>query len=116
MARLSLGSTLNSSNLKEGDDVYFECHVRAKPPPKHIRWTHDVSLHFRNKKCRIKSELFLLDSRRNKGFGPRPTTIRYGTNFRIFFDDLLRGPRVNVGIGMAVVHGNSAAARLLFRP
>ena len=42
--KLSLGRTLNASNLKENDDVYFECAVDARPTPKEIEWRHNVSL------------------------------------------------------------------------
>lgn len=35
---LSLGTSLNGSNIKEGDDVYFECNVRANPKPYKITW------------------------------------------------------------------------------
>ena len=35
---LSLGSSLNGSNIKEGDDVYFECSVRANPKPYKVSW------------------------------------------------------------------------------
>lgn len=38
---LSLGSSLNASNIKEGDDVYFECGVRASPGPYKITWRHN---------------------------------------------------------------------------
>ena len=40
---LSLGSNLNGSNIKEGDDVYFECSVRANPKPYKISWRFNVS-------------------------------------------------------------------------
>ena len=39
---LSLGSNLNGSNIKEGDDVYFECSVRANPKPYKISWRFNV--------------------------------------------------------------------------
>lgn len=40
---LSLGSTLNPDEIKEGDDVYFECHIKANPKENRISWSHDVS-------------------------------------------------------------------------
>lgn len=40
---LSLGSTLNPHEIKEGDDVYFECSVRANPKEHRITWYHNVS-------------------------------------------------------------------------
>ncbi|XP_049768069.1 hemicentin-2-like [Schistocerca cancellata] len=38
---LRLGPTLNPDDIKEGDDVYFECHVRANPPWRRLSWLHD---------------------------------------------------------------------------
>ena len=42
--QLELGSTLRAENIKEGDDVYFECKVRANPEHHKITWRHNVSL------------------------------------------------------------------------
>lgn len=42
---LSLGSTLRPDDIKEGDDVYFECHIKANPKEHRITWSHDVSFH-----------------------------------------------------------------------
>ncbi|XP_043483231.1 synaptogenesis protein syg-2-like [Leptopilina heterotoma] len=39
--QLHLGSTLNAENIKEGDDVYFECKVRANPEHHKITWRHN---------------------------------------------------------------------------
>ncbi|KAJ2938742.1 hypothetical protein O0L34_g3355 [Tuta absoluta] len=38
---LSLGSTLNPNDIKEGDDVYFECTVHANPKEHRISWYHN---------------------------------------------------------------------------
>ncbi|KAJ0173701.1 hypothetical protein K1T71_010850 [Dendrolimus kikuchii] len=38
---LSLGSTLNPHDIKENDDVYFECSVRANPREHRISWYHN---------------------------------------------------------------------------
>nr|CAH7762032.1 unnamed protein product [Callosobruchus chinensis] len=38
---LVLGSTLNADDIKEGDDVYFECHVRANPHWRRLTWLHN---------------------------------------------------------------------------
>ncbi|KAF6215884.1 hypothetical protein GE061_000219 [Apolygus lucorum] len=40
---LRLGKNLNSSDIKEGDDVYFECHVRANPSWRKLSWLHNPS-------------------------------------------------------------------------
>lgn len=40
---LQLGSTLNPDDIKEGDDVYFECQIKANPKEHRITWWHDVS-------------------------------------------------------------------------
>ncbi|KAK2585637.1 hypothetical protein KPH14_010261 [Odynerus spinipes] len=39
--QLHLGSTLKAENIKEGDDVYFECKVRANPEHHKITWRHN---------------------------------------------------------------------------
>lgn len=39
---LRLGSTL-SDDIKEGDDVYFECQAVANPQWRKLYWLHDVS-------------------------------------------------------------------------
>ncbi|CAG9863888.1 unnamed protein product [Phyllotreta striolata] len=38
---LCLGSTLNPDDIKEGDDVYFECHVTANPVWRKLTWLHN---------------------------------------------------------------------------
>ncbi|XP_059219664.1 uncharacterized protein LOC106091693 isoform X2 [Stomoxys calcitrans] len=38
---LSLGSTLRPDDIKEGDDVYFECHIKANPKEHRITWSHN---------------------------------------------------------------------------
>ena len=40
---LELGKTLKANNIKEGDDVYFECSVKAKPKAYKIEWKFNVS-------------------------------------------------------------------------
>ncbi|KAF9823857.1 hypothetical protein SFRURICE_013394 [Spodoptera frugiperda] len=41
LVSLTLGSTLNPHDIKEGDDVYFECNVRANPREHRISWFHN---------------------------------------------------------------------------
>ncbi|XP_026760662.2 neural cell adhesion molecule 1-like [Galleria mellonella] len=41
LVTLSLGSTLNPHDIKEGDDVYFECNVKANPREHRISWYHN---------------------------------------------------------------------------
>ncbi|XP_050733298.1 synaptogenesis protein syg-2-like isoform X2 [Eriocheir sinensis] len=36
-----LGASLNPQNIREGDDVYFECHVRANPRAYKVVWKHN---------------------------------------------------------------------------
>lgn len=40
---LKMGKTLNPDDIKEGDDVYFECSVRANPKVYKLAWFKDVS-------------------------------------------------------------------------
>ncbi|XP_054257886.1 nephrin-like [Macrosteles quadrilineatus] len=41
VARVEVGSSLNTSTLREGMDVYLECNVDANPQPSKIQWIHD---------------------------------------------------------------------------
>ncbi|ERL85567.1 hypothetical protein D910_02986, partial [Dendroctonus ponderosae] len=38
---LKMGSTLNPEDIKEGDDVYFECNIRANPKAYKLSWFHN---------------------------------------------------------------------------
>ena len=40
---LRLGSSLRYDDIKEGNDVYFECLVRSNPRVSSVDWFHDVS-------------------------------------------------------------------------
>ena len=43
-ALLAFGPSLNPKGIKEGDDVYFECNVRANPRPYKVTWRFNVSI------------------------------------------------------------------------
>lgn len=43
---LRLGSTLSPDDIKDGDDVYFECHVQANPQWRKLYWLHDVRIYY----------------------------------------------------------------------
>ncbi|XP_042863217.1 uncharacterized protein LOC122247738 [Penaeus japonicus] len=36
-----MGSSLDPENIKEGDDVYFECHINANPEVQRVLWYHN---------------------------------------------------------------------------
>ncbi|KAI5747067.1 hypothetical protein M8J77_010726 [Diaphorina citri] len=38
---LHIGASLKQNDIKEGDDVYFECQVRANPPTRKLSWTRN---------------------------------------------------------------------------
>ena len=42
--QLMLGPMINPTDLEEGDDVYFECNVKANPPAYKLTWWHNVSV------------------------------------------------------------------------
>ncbi|XP_046451494.1 nephrin-like isoform X1 [Daphnia pulex] len=39
--QLTLGSNLMAANIKEGDDVYFDCRASALPPVTRLEWFHN---------------------------------------------------------------------------
>lgn len=41
---LRMGVNLNPDGIKEGDDVYFECIVKANPKVYKLAWFKDVSI------------------------------------------------------------------------
>lgn len=41
---LQLGSKLLPGDIKEGDDVYFECKIDANPKFRRLTWLHNVSI------------------------------------------------------------------------
>jgi hypothetical protein len=43
LVTLQLGNKLNPDTIKENDDVYFECNIRANPKEYKITWLHNVS-------------------------------------------------------------------------
>jgi len=48
-SQIQLGGSLNSTNIREFDDVYFECRVDANPPYRKITWKHNDRVLFQNK-------------------------------------------------------------------
>ncbi|XP_064078282.1 LOW QUALITY PROTEIN: nephrin-like [Macrobrachium nipponense] len=40
---LQMGSNLDPETIKEGDDVYFECHINANPEVQQVLWYHNGS-------------------------------------------------------------------------
>lgn len=40
---LKAGRQIDLKDIKEGDDVYFECSIEANPPSHHVTWFRDVS-------------------------------------------------------------------------
>lgn len=37
-----MGRSLKAEGIKAGDDVYFDCHVDARPPAGRIDWKQNV--------------------------------------------------------------------------
>ncbi|XP_014218538.1 synaptogenesis protein syg-2-like isoform X2 [Copidosoma floridanum] len=51
--QLELGNTLKAENIKENDDVYFECKVQANPQHHKITWRHNNEVLMQNQSARI---------------------------------------------------------------
>ena len=59
---ISFGRNINSRQIKEGDDVYFECRISAYPQAKKVIWTKNVSIFYTLKKSyRFKNLIFQND-------------------------------------------------------
>ena len=43
VVHLELGSKLQVALIKEGDDVYMECHIDSHPRITKVTWMHNVS-------------------------------------------------------------------------
>ena len=56
---LQLGNKLNPDTIKENDDVYFECNIRANPKKYKITWLHNVSIALLFEKVMLKKRLFV---------------------------------------------------------
>ena len=41
---LQVGQSLDVSDVKVGDDFYFECKIKSNPKVDKIIWTHNVSM------------------------------------------------------------------------
>ncbi|KAL0884209.1 hypothetical protein ABMA27_016211 [Loxostege sticticalis] len=50
---LELGSKLNPNDIEEGDDVYFECVVRANPPAYKVVWEHNNQVMTHNQRAGV---------------------------------------------------------------
>ncbi|ODM99241.1 Hemicentin-1 [Orchesella cincta] len=53
MLSLRMGSSLNPRDIKEGDDVYFECHIRANPQVHKLAWYHNGLLLHHNRSAGV---------------------------------------------------------------
>ncbi|XP_068084809.1 synaptogenesis protein syg-1-like [Anabrus simplex] len=69
MLELQLGSNLNPDDIEEGDDVYFECKVRANPWAYKVVWKHNGQILQHNQKAgviMINEDLALQSVRRHQ--------------------------------------------------
>lgn len=41
VVEVRLAPALDPSNIREGEDVYFECHIKANPPETRVLWLHE---------------------------------------------------------------------------
>ncbi|KAL4090442.1 hypothetical protein QTP88_025277 [Uroleucon formosanum] len=54
---LRLGNSIDPNGIKEGDDVYFDCHVKANPPSTKLTWYHNgITLNLNSSARTMKSD------------------------------------------------------------
>ncbi|CAH2092461.1 unnamed protein product [Euphydryas editha] len=53
IVELKLGSTLNPNDIEEGDDVYFDCAVKANPPAYKVVWEHNGQVMTHNQRAGV---------------------------------------------------------------
>ncbi|KAJ2950567.1 hypothetical protein O0L34_g8813 [Tuta absoluta] len=53
IVELQLGSTLNPNDIEEGDDVYFDCVVKANPPAYKVVWEHNGQIMTHNQRAGV---------------------------------------------------------------
>ncbi|XP_045113377.1 uncharacterized protein LOC123505771 isoform X2 [Portunus trituberculatus] len=41
VVKVLLAPALDPTNIREGEDVYFECHIKANPPETRVVWLHE---------------------------------------------------------------------------
>lgn len=56
------GSSSKLKDIKEGEDVYFECNVRSNPRNFKLSWYHGVNMTFTHTTLRTASCVLTLDS------------------------------------------------------
>ncbi|XP_046402155.1 uncharacterized protein LOC124168089 [Ischnura elegans] len=103
---LRLGSTLNPDDIKEGDDVYFECHVQANPPWRRLSWIHDGAVLSHNMSARvIRSNQSLVLQKVTRASGGQYTCaavnsegegVSNALNFRVKFAPVCRHEKILV--------------------
>lgn len=77
---LKMGSSLNPDDIKEGDDIYFDCHIQSNPKPYKLAWYHDVSRMVYTFGCRFTSSVC---SQTNKQQKKKTRTKREGFRVRV---------------------------------
>lgn len=50
---IELGRRVSAEEIREGSDIYLECHVRANPPIHRLVWIHNVNPNDRQFSCNI---------------------------------------------------------------
>jgi hypothetical protein len=95
---LQLGNKLNPDTIKENDDVYFECNIRANPKKYKITWLHNVSIKFF---VVLKSLLVALQVQ-NTFFFCRKTSVNNGHKFSYSRYEILRQHVLQNGVLSAI--------------
>lgn len=110
IARLELGSSLRSDDIKEGDIVYLECHVQAVPPVSRLFWRHNVRLFHTKRLIRTFYKIWDLLKRESKSIASNQLEVEAASSCKTKLWSSKRW------IGAGVVYLPALQASVLFIP
>ncbi|KAG7157246.1 Nephrin-like 22 [Homarus americanus] len=67
--RMTLGRNLDHDDLREGNDLFFDCNIDANPAPYKVEWWHDNQFRFWRRKQKERTLIEFMTQLSRKGYG-----------------------------------------------